>query len=114
MGKYDAAPTPAAGLIRLARQKAGLTQIELAERAKTSQQVVSAYETGRRDPTYSNLEKMIAAAGFEMRVQLEPLDPHDASLDTYLNAMPPEARAQLEVAMARRVDEARLRRIKGK
>ena len=68
----DIAPTVAAGLIRLARDKAGLTQTELAGRAGVSQQAISAYETGRKEPTLPFLQRLLGAAGFEMRVKLEP------------------------------------------
>jgi transcriptional regulator with XRE-family HTH domain len=59
--------TPAT-LIRAVRQRHGLTQAELAERAGTSQPVVSAYEHGRRDPTYATLRKLVEAGGEELRL----------------------------------------------
>jgi transcriptional regulator with XRE-family HTH domain len=40
-----------------------LTQAELARRAGTSQPVVSAYEHGRRDPTFGTLQRLVAAGG---------------------------------------------------
>ena len=45
------------------RRRRGLTQVELAQRAGTSQPVVSAYEHGRRDPTFRTLSKLIEAGG---------------------------------------------------
>src|ERR671919_3165131 len=80
MGKYDPAPTMAAGLIRLARSKAGLTQAQLGEAAGVDQQAISAYETGRREPTMPTLTRILAAAGFEMRIRLAPIDDHDDSI----------------------------------
>lgn len=80
MSRYDPAPTLAAALVRLARKRAGLTQRELAHQAGVSQQVVSAYETGRKEPTLPTLERLISAAGLEMRIQLEPIDDHDLAL----------------------------------
>jgi transcriptional regulator with XRE-family HTH domain len=59
--------TPAT-LIRAVRQRHGLTQAELALRAGTSQPVVSAYENGRRDPTYATLRKLVEAGGEELRL----------------------------------------------
>jgi uncharacterized protein len=50
-------------LIRQVRRRRGITQAELARRAGTSQPVVSAYEHGHRDPTYSTLHRLIAAGG---------------------------------------------------
>ena len=114
MGKYDPAPTVAAGLIRLARSKAGLTQAELAEHAGVSQQTVSAYETGRMDPTLTSLERLIAAAGLEMRIQLEPYDDHDNSLAAYLETLPADVRTGIERSQRDRVGRARLDRVKGR
>ena len=113
MGKYDIAPTVAAGLIRLARDKSGLTQTELAERAGVSQQAISAYETGRKEPTLPFLQRLLAAAGFEMRVRLEPLDDHDSTLEAFLESLPVGDRAELEELRRRRVEEARLSRLRG-
>ena len=50
-------------LIQAVRHRQGLTQTELARRAGTSQPVVSAYEHGRRDPTYGTLKKLVEAGG---------------------------------------------------
>lgn len=56
--------------IRRARQDAGLTQAELAERAGTSQATISAYEAGRKDPSATTLARVLAAAG--ARLTSEP------------------------------------------
>lgn len=114
MGKFEPAPTVAAGLVRLARSKSGLTQAELAERAGISQQTVSAYETGRMDPTVSTILKIVEAAGLELRFQLHPANDHDASLERYLDSIDPEIRAQLERHQTQRVDAARLKRVRGR
>ena len=114
MGKYDPAPTLAAGLLRTARDKADMTQAQLAAAAGVSQQAVSAYETGRKEPTLPTLQRLIAAAGLEMRIRLEPLDDHDSSLETMLAALPPARRAELEAVPRERAAAARLRRTRGK
>jgi transcriptional regulator with XRE-family HTH domain len=62
-----------AELIRLVRRRRGLTQAALARAAGTSQPVVSAYEAGRRDPTYGTLRRLIAAAGEELAVTAQPV-----------------------------------------
>ncbi|MGH9195663.1 MAG: helix-turn-helix transcriptional regulator [Acidimicrobiia bacterium] len=72
MGKCDPAPTVAAGLIRTARGRANLTQSHLAELAGVAQQTVSAYETGRKEPTLPTLQRLLAAAGFELRADRFP------------------------------------------
>jgi transcriptional regulator with XRE-family HTH domain len=50
------------------RRRHGLTQAQLAARAGTSQPVVSAYERGRRDPTFHTLGRLVAAGGEELVV----------------------------------------------
>lgn len=76
---YDK-PSPAAGLIQLARLKAGLTQRVLAERASVPTTTVSAYELDKRQPTLNMLLKLLHAAGFELGMRLEPYDRHDELL----------------------------------
>jgi uncharacterized protein len=53
-------------IIRAVRLRQGLTQAELALRAGTSQPVVSAYEHGRRDPTYATLRRLVEAGGEQL------------------------------------------------
>lgn len=67
----------AGALILQARLLADLTQQELAGVAGLSQPDVSAYETGRRQPTLPMLYRLLAATGLEPRIRLEPLDRHD-------------------------------------
>jgi uncharacterized protein len=113
MGKYDPAPTIAAGLLRSARDRAGLTQGELATRAGVTQQSVSAYETGRRDPTLPTLMHLLAAAGFDLRMRLEPAERHDEALASFMDSLPAERRTEIERATRDRVEAARLRRVRG-
>ncbi len=58
----------AATVIRDVRRRQGLTQAQLARRAGTTQPVISAYEHGRRDPSYEMLRKLVEAAGERLRV----------------------------------------------
>jgi predicted nucleotidyltransferase/DNA-binding XRE family transcriptional regulator len=63
--------TVAAGaVIREARRRAGLSQAELARRAKVSQPVISAYESGHREPGLAMLAKLVEAAGYRLRMDL--------------------------------------------
>src|SRR2546429_1344758 len=71
------APSTGAALLQLARLKAGLTQRELAERAGVPPTMISAYERGKRQPTLDTLLRLLKAAGFELRMHLEPYDRHD-------------------------------------
>jgi uncharacterized protein len=57
-------------VLRDARHRAGLTQMEVAERAGVTQSVVSAYESGHRRPALSTLSSLVEATGFELEVRL--------------------------------------------
>ena len=61
--------------IREARKRAGLTQKQLADRLRTTQSVVARWESGRSRPSLENLEKVVCACGFELRLGLEAIDP---------------------------------------
>ncbi len=114
MSKYEPAPTLAAGLLRLARSKAKLSQQSLAELAGVSQQAVSAYETGKKDPTMETLQRLIRAAGLELRIKLEPLETHDEDMSNYLKMLSPRQRTVIERNQKERLAKARLQRVKGK
>ena len=59
-------------LIRAARQRAGLSQTELARRAAVAQSVISVYETDRREPGLAMLTKLVEAAGHDLVVDVRP------------------------------------------
>ena len=63
----------AASMLRGARSRAGLTQLDLAARAHVAQSVVSAYESSRREPSFETLRRLIVATGFEMDIALVPV-----------------------------------------
>jgi transcriptional regulator with XRE-family HTH domain len=58
-------------LVREARLTARLTQRELARRAHTSQSVVARVESGQTSPSSETLERLLDAAGYELRVALQ-------------------------------------------
>ncbi len=59
--------------VRDLREKAGLTQTQLARRLKVSQQVISRLESGEVDnPTVSTLERIAKATGNNLRLEFEP------------------------------------------
>jgi predicted nucleotidyltransferase/DNA-binding XRE family transcriptional regulator len=60
----------AGALLRQARKRAGLSQVELAARAGVTQSVISAYESGHRQPSIPALARLIGAAGFELALGL--------------------------------------------
>ena len=66
--------TSAAQLLRETRGRVGLTQAELAERCGLTQSVISAYESGRREPSVPMLQRLIAGTG--LRLELDVRSPH--------------------------------------
>ena len=59
-------------MIRQARRRACLSQTELARRAGVAQSVISAYESGRREPGLPTLTKLIEATGHHLGIGLLP------------------------------------------
>lgn len=62
----------AAAVLRDARRQARLSQTDLARRAGVAQSVISAYESGRREPSLRTLERLVAATGGRLAVTVEP------------------------------------------
>jgi uncharacterized protein len=62
---------PTAGrLLREARRRAGLSQTDLAARAGVTQSVISAYESGHRQPAIPTLTALIEATGHALVLSL--------------------------------------------
>ena len=59
-------------MLKEARRRAGMTQVDLARTAGVSQSVVSAYESGARQPSLATLRRLVSATGFELVVSLLP------------------------------------------
>jgi transcriptional regulator with XRE-family HTH domain len=59
-------------LIRGARQAAGITQVELADRAGTAQPAVAAYESGGKTPNLATLERLLGACEHDIEVLARP------------------------------------------
>lgn len=88
-----------AALLLLARMKAGLSQRELADNAGVPATMISAYERGLREPALPTLQRLLAAAGFELRMHLAPLDPHDAVLESLEAQRSPKERKRRDREM---------------
>jgi len=57
--------------VRRARQRAGLSLRQLAERAGTSHSTIAAYESGAKQPSVATLDRLVRAAGFGLTVDLD-------------------------------------------
>jgi transcriptional regulator with XRE-family HTH domain len=75
----------AAGTVRTARRRAGLSLRQLARSARTSHSTLSAYESGKKVPSLATLARIVSAAGFALDLELSPIagvDGFVASLET--------------------------------
>lgn len=70
-------------LIRDVRARCGLSQRELAERAGTSQSVVGRIEAGLSSPSVGTLERLLDAAGYELRMEISPKPVRDPVVEAY-------------------------------
>src|SRR5680860_1789536 len=84
--------TDTSQLLRTARIRAGVTQAELARRARMPRSVVNAYERGSREPRVGALQTLLRALG--LTLGLEPA----SRVDEHRSAR--ELRAALELADA--------------
>jgi transcriptional regulator with XRE-family HTH domain len=59
--------------VRAARRQCGMSQAELARRAKTSQPSIARLEKGQVSPTVISLDRIARALGTELVIDFEPL-----------------------------------------
>ncbi len=85
-----------ATLIRSARQRAGLTQAELAARAHTSAPTISAYEHGAKQPRSDVLLRLLRAAGAEPLLVATPTA-NSRAVDLYCDELAAQIRSDPEV-----------------
>ena len=62
----------AGGLIRQLRERAQVSQMELAERSGVSQPAISDYERGQKEPSLSTLQRLAASMDMEFAISLRP------------------------------------------
>lgn len=93
----------AAKLLRSARRRAQLTQRELARRAKIPQPTIAAIETGRQDPRYATLSRLLRACGVELDYAPRLGDGIDRSLIVQQLRLNATERAQRAAHAARAV-----------
>ena len=59
--------------VRAARHRSGVSQAELARRAKTSQPSIARLEKGQVSPTVISLDRIARALGTELIIDFEPV-----------------------------------------
>lgn len=59
-------------ILESARKRSGMSQRQLAGKARTSQSVVARIELGEASPTIRTLNRLVSAAGFELELELRP------------------------------------------
>ncbi len=67
----------AAGIVHDARTRAGISRAELARRLGVAPSAVSDWEAGKKDPSVSNLWRIVSACGFELRMRAAPVSRHE-------------------------------------
>jgi transcriptional regulator with XRE-family HTH domain len=85
----------AGSLLQLARTGVGLSQTAFADLLGIAQPTLSAYESGRRQPTLPTLLRLLARAGLELRLELNDLDNHNAVLAEWERTLDDATRERL-------------------
>lgn len=63
----------ASDLLREARTRARLSQTDVERRSGVPQSVISAYESGRREPSVQTLARLVNATGYQLELRLAPM-----------------------------------------
>ena len=86
----------AGSLLQSARLRLGLSQTAFADLLEIAQPTLSAYESGRRQPTIPTLLRMLARAGLELRLELIDRDNHDTVLAEWESTLDDATRQRLQ------------------
>lgn len=86
----------AGALLLSARTRLGLSQTAFAELLGIAQPTLSAYESGRRQPTLPTLLRLLGRAGLDLRIELTEQDRHDDILAEWERSLGERERTRLE------------------
>lgn len=89
-------------LIREARLRAGLTQYELADLSGRDRTVIARWEQGAVEPGLETLVDLVRACGFDLPLELVPLEPPAGRVDQNALLTPERRVARLLQARSRR------------
>lgn len=86
-------------LVRVARERAVVSQAELARRIGVPQQTVARWEGGRREPSFENVLRAVGACGWDLIAALSMHDELDAELRKHskLRTLPSPRPATIEL-----------------
>lgn len=76
--QHDVAMARLGAYLRAAREEAGLTQEQLAERARTHRPVIARLERGAHAPRLDTILRVAEALDLRLRISLEPGEPTHA------------------------------------
>lgn len=71
-------------LIRQARLRAGLSQVELAERSGKGRAQIARWERDSVTPSLETLREVLQACGFDLELRLVPFEPFDPRAEEQL------------------------------
>jgi transcriptional regulator with XRE-family HTH domain len=95
-----------AELLRTVRHRHGLTQKQLAARARTSQAAISRIERGLVSPSVDMLANLVDLMGEELTLEAEPIDyGHDEAMVRQNLAHLPEQRIERQASGSRGLKE---------
>jgi transcriptional regulator with XRE-family HTH domain len=99
----------ASELLAAARQAGGLSQRQLAKRAKTAQSVVARIELEETSPSWDTLMRLLRASGHTLRIDMERTTVDPAMLDDVprILRLTPEERLEEVAAVSRFIAEAK-------
>ncbi len=93
-------------LLRTVRRRHGLTQQQLAARARTSQAAISRIERDLVSPSVATLATLLDLMGEELRLEADLIDyGHDVTLNRIQLAVSPEERVERQAEWSRGMRE---------
>ncbi len=106
MNMSEVGETVAGALLRSTRVRLGLSQTAFAGLIGVAQPTLSAYESGRRQPTLPTLLGMLERAGYDLRLEVVERDVHDAVLGEWERSLDDWTRERLRRQGYRLVSDA--------
>jgi transcriptional regulator with XRE-family HTH domain len=103
----SAMSTMGSDFVREARKRAGLTQRELAAKAGTTQSAIARLESGRTQPSFDTVLRLVRLCGMDLDIMLSERDDSDWAQARRLLALTPVQRLRRGEAVARQMRKFR-------